>query len=236
MHAPAEPHSRIWRAADVGGAPAFSDSGVDAVGFPRAVRARALAPVAPAPTCAAGSTRSASSMRWPRSRRPAATTRGGAMPERRRRRRCSTAEALGHPLIPRRPPRRQRRAGRAARHAAARHRLEHVRQEHAAARHRPEHRARAGRGRRCAPRRLRLPPCDLQTSIRVQDSLELGLSYFMAALARLKGVVDAAERPRGRAACCCTCSTRFSRAPTAPSEASRSAPSPVTCSTPVRSA
>jgi DNA mismatch repair ATPase MutS len=47
----------------------------------------------------------------------------------------------------------------------------------------------------CAAR-LRLPPCDLQTSIRVQDSLELGLSYFMAALARLKGVVDAAERPR----------------------------------------
>ena len=30
----------------------------------------------------------------------------------------------------------------------------------------------------------------------MQDSLELGLSYFMAALARLKGVVDAAERPR----------------------------------------
>lgn len=47
----------------------------------------------------------------------------------------------------------------------------------------------------CA-QRLRLPPCDLQSSIRVQDSLELGLSYFMAALARLKGVVDAAENPR----------------------------------------
>lgn len=44
---------------------------------------------------------------------------------------------------------------------------------------------------------LRMPPSDLQTSIRVQDSLELGLSYFMAALARLKGVVDAAEHPRG---------------------------------------
>ena len=44
--------------------------------------------------------------------------------------------------------------------------------------------------------RMRLPSCDLQTSIRVQDSLELGLSYFMAALARLKGVVDAAEHPR----------------------------------------
>jgi hypothetical protein len=48
----------------------------------------------------------------------------------------------------------------------------------------------------CASR-LRLPGCDLQTSIRVQDSLELGLSYFMAALARLKGVVDAAEQKRG---------------------------------------
>jgi DNA mismatch repair ATPase MutS len=43
---------------------------------------------------------------------------------------------------------------------------------------------------------FRLPPSDLQTSIRVQDSLELGLSYFMAALARLKGVVDAAEHER----------------------------------------
>jgi hypothetical protein len=47
----------------------------------------------------------------------------------------------------------------------------------------------------CAAR-MRLPSCELQTSIRVQDSLELGLSYFMAALARLKGVVDAAEKPR----------------------------------------
>jgi hypothetical protein len=47
----------------------------------------------------------------------------------------------------------------------------------------------------CA-RRFRMRPADLQTSIRVQDSLELGLSYFMAALARLKGVVDAAEHER----------------------------------------
>jgi hypothetical protein len=43
---------------------------------------------------------------------------------------------------------------------------------------------------------FRFPPCDLEASIRVQDSLELGLSYFMAALARLKGIVDAAERER----------------------------------------
>ncbi len=49
---------------------------------------------------------------------------------------------------------------------------------------------------------LRMPPTDLQSSIRIQDSLELGLSYFMAALARLKGVVDAAERPsEGRVLC-----------------------------------
>ena len=45
-----------------------------------------------------------------------------------------------------------------------------------------------------------MPPADLQTSIRVQDSLELGLSYFMAALARLKQIVDAAiQDGRGQA-------------------------------------
>ncbi len=41
---------------------------------------------------------------------------------------------------------------------------------------------------------FRMPPVDLHTSIRVEDSLERGLSYFMAALARLKQIVDAAER------------------------------------------
>ena len=41
---------------------------------------------------------------------------------------------------------------------------------------------------------LEMPPADLYTSIRIQDSLERGISYFMAALARLKAVVDAAER------------------------------------------
>ncbi len=43
---------------------------------------------------------------------------------------------------------------------------------------------------------MHLPAVDLQTSIRVHDSLELGLSYFMAALARLKAVVDSAEHER----------------------------------------
>ena len=41
---------------------------------------------------------------------------------------------------------------------------------------------------------LEMPAADLYTSIRIQDSLEHGISYFMAALARLKAVVDAAER------------------------------------------
>jgi hypothetical protein len=44
---------------------------------------------------------------------------------------------------------------------------------------------------------LSLPYCDVQTSIRITDSLERGVSYFMAALARLKAVVDAAEREPG---------------------------------------
>ncbi|HJU76124.1 MAG TPA: hypothetical protein VJ717_20455, partial [Gemmatimonadaceae bacterium] len=43
---------------------------------------------------------------------------------------------------------------------------------------------------------LRMPPVDLQTSVSVHDSLERGLSYFMAALARLKAVIDAAEHER----------------------------------------
>ena len=43
---------------------------------------------------------------------------------------------------------------------------------------------------------LHLPPLDLETSIRVQDSLEQGLSYFMAALARLKRIVERSEHPR----------------------------------------
>jgi ABC-type multidrug transport system fused ATPase/permease subunit len=41
---------------------------------------------------------------------------------------------------------------------------------------------------------LRVPDLDIETSIRVHDSLEHGLSYFMAALARLKGVLDRARR------------------------------------------
>lgn len=39
-----------------------------------------------------------------------------------------------------------------------------------------------------------LPPTALATSMRVQDSLEAGVSYFMAELQRLKAVVDASER------------------------------------------
>jgi DNA mismatch repair ATPase MutS len=42
---------------------------------------------------------------------------------------------------------------------------------------------------------LRLPPLALWTSMRVADSLEQGVSYFMAELRRLKQVVDAAPPP-----------------------------------------
>jgi hypothetical protein len=45
---------------------------------------------------------------------------------------------------------------------------------------------------------MRLPPVALATSMRVQDSLEQGVSYFMAELRRLKQVVVAAERARAR--------------------------------------
>lgn len=41
---------------------------------------------------------------------------------------------------------------------------------------------------------MRLPPVILETSMRVHDSLQQGLSHFMAELTRLKGVVEAARR------------------------------------------
>lgn len=44
----------------------------------------------------------------------------------------------------------------------------------------------------CA-RRLRIPPLDVRTSMRVEDSLERGVSLFMAELQQLKRVVDAAD-------------------------------------------
>lgn len=47
----------------------------------------------------------------------------------------------------------------------------------------------------CAER-LTLPPIVLGTSMRVQDSLEQGVSYFMAELQRLKTVVDRAQQVR----------------------------------------
>jgi hypothetical protein len=47
----------------------------------------------------------------------------------------------------------------------------------------------------CA-RTLLMPPLEVSTSIRVQDSLARGVSYFMAELERLKQIVDAAESVR----------------------------------------
>jgi DNA mismatch repair ATPase MutS len=45
---------------------------------------------------------------------------------------------------------------------------------------------------------LALPPVELWTSARVQDSLERGVSFFLAELQRLKLIVDAATRARKR--------------------------------------
>ncbi len=41
---------------------------------------------------------------------------------------------------------------------------------------------------------LRMPPADLATSILVEDSLEDGVSFFLAELHRIRAVVDAADR------------------------------------------
>lgn len=51
----------------------------------------------------------------------------------------------------------------------------------------------AGAGGPVCASALRLPPVALWTSMRLQDSLERGVSYFMAELKRLKQVVDAAR-------------------------------------------
>ncbi len=54
----------------------------------------------------------------------------------------------------------------------------------------------AGAGGPVCASSLRLPPVDLWTSMRVEDSLERGVSYYMAELQRLKSVVDAARFDR----------------------------------------
>jgi DNA mismatch repair ATPase MutS len=45
---------------------------------------------------------------------------------------------------------------------------------------------------------LSLPPLRVHTSMRVEDSLEAGISLFMAELLRIKSVVEAAEGARAR--------------------------------------
>jgi DNA mismatch repair ATPase MutS len=51
----------------------------------------------------------------------------------------------------------------------------------------------AGAGGPVCAGSLALPPVRLWTSVRVQDSLERGVSFFMAELQRLKHIVDAAR-------------------------------------------
>ncbi len=54
----------------------------------------------------------------------------------------------------------------------------------------------AGAGGPVCALSLQMPPLTLWTSMRVQDSLEHGVSYFMAELERLKAVVEAAREAR----------------------------------------
>lgn len=52
----------------------------------------------------------------------------------------------------------------------------------------------AGAGGPVCATAFHAPPVEIWTSMRIQDSLEQGVSYFMAELRRLKAVVDAARR------------------------------------------
>jgi ABC-type multidrug transport system fused ATPase/permease subunit len=56
----------------------------------------------------------------------------------------------------------------------------------------------AGAGGPVCASEMRLPPVSLWTSMRIEDSLERGVSYFMAELQRLKRVVEAARACRER--------------------------------------
>lgn len=55
----------------------------------------------------------------------------------------------------------------------------------------------AGAGGPVCAAALRMPPVDLWTSMRIQDSLAQGVSYYLAELQRLKAIVDAARRDGG---------------------------------------
>ncbi|HET7094005.1 MAG TPA: hypothetical protein VFI22_11015, partial [Thermomicrobiales bacterium] len=54
----------------------------------------------------------------------------------------------------------------------------------------------AAAGAPACARTLATPPVELWTSVRIQDSLEQGVSFFLAELQRLKLVLDAARRAR----------------------------------------
>jgi DNA mismatch repair ATPase MutS len=56
----------------------------------------------------------------------------------------------------------------------------------------------AGAGGPVCAEEMALPVVDLHTSMRIRDSLEEGISYFMAELGRLKSVCDAASRANDR--------------------------------------
>ncbi len=171
VHAAPEPDPGIRRPAPLRRRPPLPDPGPHALGLPRRLRARALAH-------RRGSARARLARRGRRAgracapgRASAATITAGVSPvitdARRHRRR------LARPSAPAgRPPRRQRRAGRPAGDAAARHRLQHVRQEHAAAIGGSERRAgaRRQRGRGVQVHAARRATCRRASACRIRSS------------------------------------------------------------------
>lgn len=56
----------------------------------------------------------------------------------------------------------------------------------------------AGAGGPVCASAFRMPPVALWTSMRIQDSLERGVSYFMAELQRLKAIIDSSRQTRAQ--------------------------------------
>ena len=152
----------------------------------------------PGRTCARGSRRSARSRRWRAWRASPSSTPTSRGPSWRRSRvldardrwgtrSCRTTGAWATTCSCPRPGRALVVTG-----------LEHVGQEHAAARHwasTPSSRTpgrRSARAARASARRA------IGTSMRIEDSLEQGVSHFYAELRRLKRVLDLALRAAGR--------------------------------------
>ena len=235
VHAPAESHSRLRRAADPPPLCCTFRFRRSRCGTFTCCLRSTDGVAMPARTCAAGWMRSASSMRCRRWRLHGATILAGACP-----RSIDAAVARRRGPRPSADPRRTPGAQRC---------------------HRSALRARCcwspartcqARARCCAPIGLnvvlaqaggcvcavRACVCRRATSRPASACRTRSNSGCRISWRRWRGSKGSSMRrnTRARVACCCICSTRFFRAPTAPNGASRSARSPAICWTPARSA